>query len=92
MSRRAVDILNGMPEHYRFIRGMVSWIGLKQIPFSYDRAARVAGETKYPLSKMVRFAVDAVTGFSIVPLRVASFLGITVGLIGLFVLACTLGS
>ena len=92
ISRRAVEILNNMPEHYRFIRGMVSWIGLKQVPIRYDREARFAGQTKYPVSKMIRFAVDAVTGFSILPLRVASFLGVTVGLIGLLLLAYTLGS
>jgi polyisoprenyl-phosphate glycosyltransferase len=92
ISRRAVEILNNMPEHYRFIRGMVSWIGLKQLPISYDRGARVAGQTKYPVSKMIRFAVDAVTGFSIVPLRVASILGVSVGLIGLLLLCYTLGS
>ena len=92
MSRRAVDVLNDMPEHYRFIRGMVSWIGMKQLPFVYDRSARFAGETKYPISKMIRFAIDAITGFSIVPLRVASFLGVSVGLIGLLLLTYTLGS
>ena len=92
MSRRALDILNHMPEHYRFIRGMVSWIGMKQLPFVYDRSARFAGETKYPISKMIRFAIDAITGFSIVPLRVASFLGVSVGLIGLLLLTYTLGS
>lgn len=79
MSRRAVDILNGMPEHNRFIRGMVSWIGMRQEALPYERAARFAGETKYPLSKMVRFAIDAITGFSVRPLRLASYLGICFG-------------
>jgi len=92
MTRRAVIVLNDMPEHYRFIRGMVSWIGMKQIPFFYDRDARFAGETKYPFSKMIRFAIDAITGFSIMPLRVASFLGVGVGLISLLLLTYTLGS
>jgi len=92
MSRRAVDILNSMPEHHRFIRGMVSWIGMKQLPFLYDRSARFAGTTNYPTSKMIRFAIDAITGFSIVPLRAASYLGISVGLIGLLLLIYTLGS
>lgn len=76
MSRRAVDILNKMPEHHRFIRGMVSWIGLRQEALPYERAARFAGETKYPLSKMIRFAIDAITGFSVRPLRIASYVGI----------------
>lgn len=79
MSRRAVDLLNGMPEHHRFIRGMVSWIGLKQEALPYERAARFAGETKYPLSKMIKFAIDAITGFSVRPLRMASYLGIAFG-------------
>src|SRR5487761_2620795 len=64
-----------MPEHHRFIRGMVSWIGLRQVPILYDRDARYAGETKYPLRKMIRFALDAITGFSVAPLRLASVLG-----------------
>jgi glycosyltransferase involved in cell wall biosynthesis len=80
MSRRAVDILNSMPEHHRFIRGMVSWIGMRQEALPYERAARFAGETKYPLSKMIRFAIDAITGFSIRPLRVASYFGFGFGI------------
>lgn len=79
MSRRAVDVLNSMPEHHRFIRGMVSWIGLRQEALPYDRAARFAGDTKYPLSKMIRFAIDAITGFSVRPLRIASYMGLAFG-------------
>jgi dolichol-phosphate mannosyltransferase len=75
MSRRAVDMLLGMPEQHRFIRGMVSWIGLRQEPVPYRRAARFAGKTKYPLGAMVRFALDAISSFSIKPLRIASYLG-----------------
>ncbi len=75
MSRRALDILLAMPAQFRFIRGMVSWIGFRQEPLPYHRAARFAGETKYPLPKMILFALDAITGFSIRPLRVASYLG-----------------
>jgi polyisoprenyl-phosphate glycosyltransferase len=92
LNRRALDVLNAMPERYRFIRGMVSWIGMKQVPIIYDRDARFAGTTKYPLSKMIRFAIDAVTGFSVVPLRTASYLGITFGIFSLFMLTYTLGS
>jgi glycosyltransferase involved in cell wall biosynthesis len=92
MSRRALDVLNAMPEHYRFIRGMVSWIGFKQVPFLYDRNARFAGVTGYPLSKMIRFALDAITSFSIVPLHLASGLGILFGIGGLLMLSYTLGS
>ncbi|MGR9000414.1 MAG: glycosyltransferase family 2 protein [Gammaproteobacteria bacterium] len=90
MSRRAVDILNSMPEHHRFIRGMVSWIGMRQEPLPYERAARFAGETKYPLSKMIRFAIDAITGFSVRPLRIASDLGICFGIATLLLMAYVL--
>ncbi len=86
MSRRVVDILNNMPEHHRFIRGMVSWIGFRQEAFPYERAARFSGETKYPLSRMMRFAIDAITSFSIRPLRIASYIGITSGIAALLLL------
>ena len=76
ISRRAVDVLNSMPEHYRFIRGMVSWIGLRQEALPYERAARFSGESHYPLSKMLKLAFDAVTGFSVRPLRLASYGGV----------------
>ena len=75
MSRRALDTLMAMPEQARFIRGMVAWIGFKQLPIAYDRAERFAGETKYPLGKMIRFALDALTGFSSAPLKLASHAG-----------------
>jgi polyisoprenyl-phosphate glycosyltransferase len=86
ISRRALDVLNRMPENHRFIRGLVSWIGFRQEPFFYERAARFAGETKYPLSKMLRFALDAITGFSVRPLRLASYLGVGFGFAGLLTL------
>src|SRR4029078_7870303 len=79
------DALLAMPEQARFIRGMVAWIGFKQVPFAYDRHERFAGETKYPLKKMMRFAFDALTGFSSAPLKVASHfgLGLSIGSIAL---------
>ncbi|MFM9828350.1 MAG: glycosyltransferase family 2 protein [Sphingomonas sp.] len=76
MSRRALDAFLSLPEQARFIRGMVAWVGFRQVPFAYDRAERHAGETKYPLAKMIRFALDAVTGFSTAPLRFASHVGL----------------
>lgn len=82
MSRRAVDILNAMPEHSRFLRGMVSWIGLTQVPLPYERQARHTGTTKYPFGKMLRLAFDALTSFSIVPMRLASYIGVAFGMIG----------
>ena len=76
MTRRALDAFLSLPEQARFIRGMVAWIGFKQVPFVYDRHERLAGESKYPLGKMVRFALDAITGFSTAPLRFASHVGL----------------
>jgi len=76
MTRRALDTFLSMPEQARFIRGMVAWIGYKQIPFAYDRDARFAGETNYPFTKMLRLALDAITGFSTAPLRFASHAGL----------------
>ena len=76
MSRRALDALLAMPEQARFIRGMVAWIGFRQVPFAYDRAERFAGATNYPLKKMMRFAFDALTGFSSAPLKLASHAGL----------------
>jgi dolichol-phosphate mannosyltransferase len=72
ISRRALDAFLSLPEQARFIRGMVAWVGFRQVPFAYDRAERHAGETNYPIAKMVRLALDAVTGFSTAPLRFAS--------------------
>lgn len=92
MTRRVLDILNGMPEQHRFIRGMVSWIGLRQIPLAYDRAPRQSGASNYPLAKMVGLAFDALTSFSIMPLRLASFLGLALGCLSLLMLGYTLGS
>jgi dolichol-phosphate mannosyltransferase len=76
MSRRALDALLSLPEQARFIRGMVAWVGFRQVPIAYDRAERHAGQSKYPFSKMLRFALDAVTGFSTAPLRMASHIGL----------------
>jgi dolichol-phosphate mannosyltransferase len=83
MSRRALDVLNAMPEQHRFIRGMVSWIGMRQVPLLYHRRERFTGATKYPLAKMMRLAVDAITGFSTRPLKLASYMGMMFGLLGL---------
>jgi len=86
MSRRALDVLLAMPEQARFIRGMVAWIGFRQVPFLYDRAERAAGETKYPLSKMLRFAFDALTSFSSAPLKLASHAGLLLSLGSLLII------
>jgi len=76
MDRKTLMVFLSMPEQYRFIRGMIAWIGLNQVELPYERHERFAGETKYPLKKMVFFAIDAVTGFSIAPLRLAFFLAV----------------
>jgi dolichol-phosphate mannosyltransferase len=86
ISRRALDALMAMPEQARFIRGMVAWIGFKQVPFAYNRDARFAGETKYPLGKMIRFALDALTGFSSAPLKLASHAGLALSLGSLLII------
>ena len=80
MSRRALDALLAMREQARFIRGMVAWIGFRQVPFAYDRQERFAGNTKYPLKKMMRFAFDALTGFSSAPLKLASHVGMALSI------------
>src|SRR5476651_456696 len=83
LTRRVLDLLLAMPERHRFIRGMVAWIGGKQVPLLYDRDARAAGESKYPLGKMIRFAVDAITAFSVVPLMASMTIGWIMALVGL---------
>jgi len=75
MSRRISDQVVQMPEHDRFIRGMVAWLGFKQVAYEYDRNARYAGTTKYPLIKMIGFATDALISFSMLPLRIATYIG-----------------
>jgi dolichol-phosphate mannosyltransferase len=87
MSRRALDALLAMPEQSRFIRGMVTWIGFKQVPFPYDREERFAGSSKYPIGKMLRFAFDALTGFSSAPLKLASHAGLALSVGSVLILA-----
>ena len=86
MTRRALDALLALPEQARFIRGMVAWVGFRQVPFPYDRAERHAGETHYPFAKMMRLALDAVTGFSTAPLRWASHLSVVLAAASLLLL------
>ena len=73
-----------MPEHSRFLRGMFSWVGFKQTPLPYDRAPRFAGETHYPLKKMIRLALDGIVGFSIKPLKIAFYTGMIWTFFGFF--------
>ncbi len=76
MDRKVVDVLLAMPERGRFLRGMVSWIGFRQTSLPYKREARRAGRSKYPLLKMIQFAMDGIISFSVLPLRLASLTGL----------------
>jgi dolichol-phosphate mannosyltransferase len=75
MDRKVVDVIKTMRERHRFPRGMSAWVGFKQIGVEYKRAARLAGATKYPIRKMLRLALNAVTSFSYFPLQVATYIG-----------------
>lgn len=87
ISRRVVLTMRALRETNRFIRGMVAWVGFEQTAVRYVRKARFAGETHYPLRKMVRFALDGITSFSTVPLKIATWLGMFAGLVGILVAA-----
>jgi polyisoprenyl-phosphate glycosyltransferase len=80
MSRRIVTVLRELRETHRFVRGLVAWLGFKQTAVLYDRPARFAGETKFPLRKMLRFAIDGITSFSVLPLRFATYLGMLISI------------
>jgi dolichol-phosphate mannosyltransferase len=75
LDRQVVNVLNRMRERFRFLRGMSAWVGFRQIGVPYRRAARHAGETKYPFRKMLRLALNAITGYSYFPLQLATYLG-----------------
>lgn len=75
LDRKVVDVINQMRERHRFLRGMSVWVGFRQTGVYYRRAARFAGQTKYPLRKMLKFASDAITSFSYFPLQLATYLG-----------------
>ncbi len=92
LSRRVVDLLRAMPERQPFLRGMVSWVGFQQTPVFYDRDARFAGVSKYPLSKLLKLAFDGVVSSSLKPLAFATVVGSVTALLGLALLAYALGS
>jgi len=75
ISARAATQLRRLREKDRFVRGLVSWIGFRQVGIPYERDSRLAGETKYPYRKMFKFAIDGITSFSSLPLKLASWLG-----------------
>jgi dolichol-phosphate mannosyltransferase len=90
MSRRVVDALGQTRERHRFLRGLVSWVGFRQIGIVYDRDPRFTGKTKYPFSKMLRFAVDGITSFSEAPLRFATYFGFSVSILAFLYAAVVL--
>lgn len=75
VDRKVVDTINSLPEHNKFLRGLFSWVGYKQIPFQYERKERFAGKTKYPLKKMLKLASDGIISFSTKPLKIVGGLG-----------------
>lgn len=83
ISRRCLEAMKSLREQHRFLRGMCSWVGFAQTGVLYDRRARAAGETKFPLRKMMRFAFDAIFSFSQVPLRLSLYLGLSIAALGL---------
>jgi dolichol-phosphate mannosyltransferase len=90
MDRRVVLTMRQLREQHRFMRGLSSWVGFRQIGIEYERAERYAGETKYPLRKMLRLAISAITGFSYVPLQLATYVGFGLATISLIAILVTI--
>lgn len=90
VDRKVVDVMNNMPEHNKFLRGLWGWIGFKQIPYEYERKERFAGKTKYPLKKMLKLASDGIIGFSTKPLKLVGALGILSIIISIVILIYSL--
>ncbi|HDR4420529.1 TPA: glycosyltransferase family 2 protein [Bacillus cereus] len=90
IDRKVADVFNQMTERNRFIRGMMSWVGFRQTYVEYERDERFAGETKYPLKKMIKFASDGIIAFSTKPLRIVMTLGLLSVLISIIVLLYTI--
>jgi dolichol-phosphate mannosyltransferase len=82
ISRQVIEAVQTMRERHRFLRGMVPWVGYSSYPFLYNRDERYAGVTKYPMKKMIRFALDAIFSFSNAPLRLATYSGLTIVALG----------
>lgn len=90
IDRKVADVFNQMTEQNRFIRGMMSWVGFRQTYVEYERDERFAGETKYPLKKMIKFASDGIIAFSTKPLRIVMSLGLLSVIISIIVLLYTI--
>ena len=76
VDRKVIDVINQLPEHNKFFRGLFSWVGYKQVPYEYERKERFAGKSKYSLKKMLKLALDGIIGFSVKPLRIIGAIGI----------------
>lgn len=90
VDKKAADVVRGMPEHDRFLRGMFAWVGFKQEAVEYDRDKRFAGETHYTLKKMLKLAADGIFSFSDKPLKLSTFLGVLYGFVALCLAIMTL--
>ncbi len=86
VDRKVVDVINSLPEHNKFLRGLFSWVGFKQKAYEYERQERVAGKTKYPLKKMLKLASDGIISFSTKPLKIVGALGIISIVISMIIL------
>lgn len=90
VDRKVVDTINSLPEHNKFLRGLFSWVGYKQIPYEYERNERFAGKTKYPLKKMLKLAADGIISFSTKPLKIVMGIGFFAIVISILVLIYSL--
>lgn len=90
VDRKVIDVVNSMPEHNKFLRGLFSWVGFKQKAFEYERKERFAGKTKYPLKKMLKLASDGIISFSTKPLKLLGGLGIIAIVISIAILIYSL--
>lgn len=92
IDKKVVDTLNSLPEHNKFMRGLVSWVGFRQTPYEYERQERVAGKTKYPLKRMLKLALDGIMSFSTKPLKIIGMIGIFAVIVSFLLLIYTLVS
>ncbi len=92
VDRKVVEVINSLPEHNKFLRGLFSWVGFKQYAYEYERQERFAGKTKYPLKKMLKLASDGIIGFSTKPLNIVGALGIVSIIISFLILVYSIVS
>ncbi len=92
IDKKVVDTLNSLPEHNKFMRGLVSWVGFRQTPYEYERQERIAGKTKYPFKKMLKLALDGIMSFSTKPLKIIGMIGIFAVIVSFLLLIYTIVS